>query len=74
MKYAINLNEKEFKYLKNLVHHDDGLMATYNVYGSYGIKKALAYAEAEVEWERCDQKQYKSKGEFFSNEFFIPVV
>ena len=83
MNYVIELDEKTYEYFKGIVCSDDGLPMFSNAFADEGYKLRLAMkrAEAEVAWEKYNElmpsdtqfREYHSKEEFFSNEFFIPV-
>lgn len=86
MNYILDLDEETYQYFKGIVTSDDGLPMFSNAFADEGYKLRLAMrrAEAEVAWEEYlaisnamstppASREYRTKQEFFANEFFIPV-
>ncbi len=86
MKYVIELDKKTYEYFKGIALCDDGLPMFSNAFADEGYKLRIAMkrAEAEVAWEEYlaisnsmsippANREYRSKEDFFTNEFFIPV-
>ena len=81
MKYVIELDKETYEYFKGMALADDGLPMFSNAYADegYKLRVAMKRAEAEVAWEKYNDlmppdtqfREYKSKEEFFANEFFI---
>ena len=80
MKYDVKFDEREFKYVNDLLQVEQGTMATYEIEANFNARKKMTRAFAEVKWEEYNEmypdsqfREYKSKNEFFANEFFIPA-
>lgn len=80
MTYNVKFNEREFKYVNDLLQIEQGTMATYEIEANFNARKNMTRAFAEVKWEEYNKmypvtetREYKSKNEFFANEFFIPA-
>lgn len=80
MTYNVKFNEREFKYVNDLLQVEQGIMATYEIEANFNARKNMTRAFAEVKWEEYNKmypvtetREYKSKNEFFANEFFIPA-
>lgn len=80
MTYNVKFDEREFKYVSDLLQIEQGTMATYEIEANFNARKKMTRAFAEVKWEEYNEKypdtqfrEYKNKNDFFANEFFIPA-
>lgn len=80
MKYNVKFDEREFKYVNDLLQIEQGTMATYEIEANFNARKKMTRAFAEVKWVEYNEmypdtqfREYKNKNDFFANEFFIPA-